>query len=596
MAAELRHRGPDDEGTWADGPVGLCHRRLSIIDVERSRQPMASVDDRLHLTFNGEILNYAALRAQSRYRFRTRGDTEAVLAVHQEQGIAGVHRLRGQFAYGLFDGDDLWLVRDRLGILPLYYYCDDEMFAFASEIKALLPALPRPAEIDTASLDAYLERRAVAAPYTLFKDVRKVRPGHWLRVGPSGRVEETRYWQIPTAGTVAFTDEDAVSTLDKCLNEAVQLALVADVPVGALLSGGVDSSLLVALATQARAGAPIATFSAGFGDSRFDELALADEVSRRFATDHHQVTLDPMEFAALWRDLSWYRDAPISEPADVAVYKLATAARESVRVVLTGEGSDELFAGYPKYRFAALGDRLDRVPARWRAGLRSAAQALPSSAARLRVALRALSSPTEEERLSAWFAPFLTDERAALLDNAVAHAPPDLLIDGIDPVSRMLAYDCQAWLSDNLLERGDRMAMAASVEMRPPFLDHQLVELAFSMPSNLKVRGARQKWILKEVARRYLPDRIVDRRKVGFRVPLDQWFRGHLCDMAWDLLLDRGSFVTTVMDRALITDLLEVHRCGRRDESIRIWTLASLEIWHDAVLGKLSPAHQVDHA
>ena len=355
MAATLTHRGPDGEGYLVRGSVGLAHRRLSIIDLEHSRQPMSSPDDRLHLCFNGEILNYRQLRAETPYPYRTKGDTEALLALHATQGPAGVERLMGQFAYALYDEntDELWLHRDRLGILPLYYYADRKVFLFASEMKALVRGLGRVPALDTASVSDYLARRSVPAPWTLLEGVRKLEPGTSLRVDAEGVTTSRRYWTIPLDNRLRGTDDQALAAVGSALDAAVDRCLVADVPVGAYLSGGLDSSLIVALARTKVAG-PVQTFSAGFGDSRFDELPYARQVSEVLGTVHREVMVGAQDFLDLWEPLTWHRDAPISEASDVAVYRLAELASEHVKVVLSGEGSDELFAGYPKHRFAGV--------------------------------------------------------------------------------------------------------------------------------------------------------------------------------------------------------------------------------------------------
>ena len=595
MASLLEHRGPDGEGYWADGPVGLGHRRLSIIDVAGSPQPMATPDGRCQLTFNGEILNYQALRRRLAYPFRTGGDTETILAAFVAQGPDAVHDLDGQFAFALFDTteSDLWLFRDRMGILPLYYYADSRVFAFASEIKALLPALPQAPAIDEASLVDYLAHRSVPAPHTLFQGITKLPAGHRLRVGADGRVESERYWAIPeaagsgTAGSAAIAPADAAEQMDTLLRASVQSALVSDVPVGAYLSGGVDSSFIVALMSSIRDGEGVETFSAGFGDPRHDELPYARQVSAQLGTQHHEVAVTAEDFTDLWPKLTWHRDAPISEPADVAVFRLAQVARQHVKVVLSGEGSDELFAGYPKYAAARWLRAADFVPDPL---LRSVAhlveQRLPERASRLRVPLRVLEASTEAERFRSWFAPFTERERRALAGHLPARRAParNSLVHRNQPgdlIRRMLENDCGAWLSDNLLERGDRMSMAASLELRPPFLDRHLVDFAFSLPSDLKVRRGTTKWIVKEAARRYLPAAIVDRRKVGFRVPLGAWFRGSLRTMAWDLLASPSSFVGQVFDRAPVRALLERHERGTSNEEARLWTLLCLEVWHD---------------
>lgn len=585
MADQLGHRGPDAEGYWCEASVGFGHRRLSIIDISGSTQPMATPDGRCHVCFNGEILNYRALRSMLRYPFRTEGDTETLLAAYAAQGANAVHQLDGQFAFALYDTDsaELLLFRDRLGILPLYYYADHHMIAFASEIKALLPALPGTPAIDEASLDDYLTLRSVPAPFTMFKYVRKLPAAHRLRVSRSGQVRTERYWAIPEPVRLReVRPQEAIEQLADALKRAVVAALVSDVPVGAYLSGGVDSSLIVALMTAAHNGRPVETFSAGFGDSRHDELPFARQVSNILRTRHHEVIVKPSDFVELWSRLTWHRDAPMSEPADFAVHQLAMQARERVKVVLSGEGCDELFAGYPKYLMAPWMEWASRLPAAWRVQLAQTVEShLPAAAWKARIAFRAFGASTPDERMRSWFAPFTADERAQLVGRWDRHAR--LVLPGVrgDVVRRMLAADCQTWLPDNLLERGDRMSMAASLELRPPFLDHHVVELAFSLPSQLKVRGRKTKWILKEVARRYLPSDIVDRRKIGFRVPLDTWFRGELQTMARDLLTSPTSVVSSLMDVRTVRQLFERHQSGRANEEMRIWTLLCLEVWHN---------------
>lgn len=584
MASLLEHRGPDGEGYWADGPIGFGHRRLSIIDLAGSPQPMASHDGRCHLSFNGEVLNYQDLRSRLSYPFRTGGDTETILAAFLAHGPDAVHHLDGQFAFALFDAaaSDLWLFRDRMGILPLYYYADEHLFAFASEIKALLPALSQTPGIDEASLADYLAHGSVPAPHTLFKGITKLPAGHRLRVGADGHVTVERYWSLP-AEERALDPADAVEQTDDLLRQSVESALVADVPVGAYLSGGLDSSLIVAMMSSLRNGEGIETFSAGFGDPRHDELPYARTVSQLFGTRHHEVKVTAEDFMELWPRLTWHRDAPVSQPADVAVFRLAELARQQVKVVLSGEGSDELFAGYPKYAAARWLGAAHVIPGPLRRSLAHyVEQHLPERASRLRVPLRVLEASSESERLRAWFAPFTERERTALAGRLPRREATTRHGSTGDVVRRMLEADSTAWLSDNLLERGDRMSMAASLELRPPFLDRRLVEFAFSLPSNMKLRRGTTKWVVKEVARRYLPGEIVDRRKVGFRVPLDVWFRGGLRTMAWDLLDSPSSFVGQVFDRTAVRTLLERHDRGTSNEEIRLWTLLCLEVWHNA--------------
>lgn len=581
MSAALPHRGPDDEGEWLQDDVAFGHRRLSIIDVAGSPQPMTSVDTTLTICFNGEIFNYRKLRASLDYPFQTNGDTEVILATFARYGAAGVARLRGQFAFAIHSSmtGETWLFRDRLGVLPLYYHSGPERFAFASEVKALLPAVPGGARIDEAQLPAYLMRRSVPAPETLYAGVKKLPAGHYGRVAADGTMTVQRYWSLPDPSDVLELDDaGAVDLVDSGLRAAVEDALVADVPVGSYLSGGVDSSLIVGIASGLVKPRALETFSAGFGDDRYDETSYARRVSELFGTTHHEVQIRPADYERLWPLLTWHRDAPMSEPADVAVYQLAQTARQHVKVVLSGEGSDELFGGYPKYRYAAGTRVAGVVPAGVRRAVLSRVEtALPAEKDKLRIAVRTMTGTTAADRMTTWFSPFTASECSRLLGFRVAEglpSPPSR--DAVDMLGRL---DVGAWLSDNLLERGDRMSMAASLEMRPPFLDYRLVQTAFRLPSRMKVRGRTTKWVVKQVAARMLPDEIVNRRKVGFKVPLDEWFRSGLRDLTNDLLLGPDSWVPSVLERAEVAALVTSHEAGRRNEESRLWTLLSLEIW-----------------
>lgn len=581
MAATLRHRGPDDMGTWLDGPVGLAHTRLSIIDLQHSHQPMASNDERQHLVFNGEILNYRQLRSALSYPFRTGGDTEVILAGYKKFGPLGVERLRGQFAYAIHDSEsgNTHAFRDRLGILPLYYYADSRFIAFASEIKALFPVIGRPS-VDDESLHDYLAHRSVPSPHTLIKGVRKLPPGHHLVIRANGTWRVSPYWQLdPAPSPLRVVPRQAVDLVDQALSDSVRESLVADVPVGVYLSGGVDSSLLTAMARRENPDQVLHTFGASFGDDRHDESIWARRVACIAGATHHEVSITADDFIREWPKLSWHRDGPLSEPADVAVFLLARLARQEVKVALSGEGSDELFAGYPKYLYA--------VPTRWlgtapvTALFSLAERSLPAGRARLRIALRALAAQRYEERMRGWFAPFTVDERTRLLGRRPVRAVPEAFSTAHGrALQRMLYADTRVWLADNLLERGDRMSMAASLETRPPFLDYRLVELAFRLPPGMKTHRRTTKWIIKEVARRYLPDEIVDRPKIGFKVPLDHWFRHGLRDLAFDLLTGPSSFVGSTFNSTVVNSLLMRHFEQQSDEESRIWTLLSLEVWH----------------
>ena len=595
MAHTLEHRGPDDHGFWQGAGIGFAHTRLAIIDLAASRQPMQSADGRWVITFNGEIFNYRQLRATLSYPFRTDGDTEVILAGISRHGLGWIENLLGQFAFAVHDTStgDTHLVRDRLGVLPVYYSVQAGQVLFGSEVKALLAATPGTAGVDLLSLDAYLSGRSVPSPDTLFAGIKKLPPAHRATLTRSGTVLLTRYWAPPAAdprGT--WSAAAAVDAVDDAVTAAVDSALVADVPVGAYLSGGVDSSLIVAKIAALRPDRRVQTFAAGFGDARTDELPWARRVSEHVGTDHHEVLVDSADFESLWPELTWHRDAPISEPSDVAVYRLAQTARQSVRVILSGEGGDELFAGYPKYRAARAVAAASVLPARLRGALVGAVDPhLPATLGRARIALRAAGADTRAEQFRTWFAPFTLGERQALLGALPARPAAPAAAGGTDVIREMLLSDLNSWLPDNLLERGDRMSMAASLELRPPLLDHRLVELAFRLPSSVKVRGGTTKWVLKEVARRSLPAEVVDRRKVGFRVPMGDWFRSGLRDSMWERLTGTDSFVAQTFDKKAVRALLERHDSGRFNEENRLWTLMSLEVWHETFFGTRLPVH-----
>lgn len=589
MAAQLEHRGPDGEGFQIFDSIGFGHTRLSIIDLAGSPQPMTSASGPFHITFNGEIFNYQSLRAdlvRDGVPLRSHGDTEVLLEILRREGVSGIHKLNGQFAFAYHDETQgtLMIARDRLGILPLYYHVTADYIAFASEVKALLPAAGPPV-LDDAAVEEYLTYRSVPPPRTLFKGIKKLPPGTVLHIGKDGSLREEVYWALPARlqGEM-LTGDAAIRAVDLKLQEAVALRLVADVPVGAYLSGGLDSSLTVALMKKLREGGEVQTFAAGFSDPRFDELPFARQVSEAVGTVHHEVMVGSQDFIDHWEKLSWHRDGPMSEPADIAIHKIASQARSQVKVLLSGEGSDEIFGGYPKYAFEPKLAPLAALPNSLRVPLaRFGERLLPESKNRVRQAGRALAARSTAERMQTWFGPFTWYERASLRAGyGMGNAPDQWERAEGDHLRRMLYVDCHTWLADNLLERGDRMSMAASIENRPPFLDHELVELAFRIDSSMKIKGQSGKWLVKEIARKHLPANIVDRKKVGFKVPLDEWFRGGLKDYVHELLLGKDSFVSSYFERRVIEQLLADHTRGRRNEELRLWTLMGLEVWHRA--------------
>lgn len=585
MTEEIRHRGPDDAGFELRPGLGFGHRRLAVIDTELSKQPMSSSDGRHLLTYNGEIYNYAELRCELEAdgeAFVTHGDTEVLLRLLMKHGIAGLERVNGQFAFAYFDeGEDaLWLARDRVGIRPLFHARGNGFLAFASEIKALAPAMNSGFQLEEASLEHYLAHRFVPPPNTLYKGVRALMPGTAIRIQRDGSIVETSYWSFPRMPVDDDREAgDSVERVRELLEDSVELRLRADVPVGVMLSGGLDSTLLAAMVKRARGGGEVLTYTAGFENDEHSELPHARFASQAIGLDHHEVTVSAEDFGDLWQKLTWHRDAPISQASDVAIFQLSGLAREKVKVLLSGEGADELFAGYPKHGVDGYLRIFDVLPAKLRSSVfRRLERALPKRLSRLRILVRALASRSSAERVSSWFGSFTWYERAALHAELGKVLGEELWQSATgDHLSRLLYVDCQGWLSANLLERGDRMLLGNSVEGRVPFLDHRLVELAMTLPANVRKPG---KSIVRELAADLVPREILERRKWGFKVPLETWFRGKLREFSHDLLLSRDSFVREFCNREPIEAMLETHDKGRRNESLRIWTLLALEIWH----------------
>jgi asparagine synthase (glutamine-hydrolysing) len=591
MMDVMRHRGPDGDGLYSGRHVALGHVRLSIIDVAGSKQPLANEDDTVWVTFNGEIYNYRQLREDllaKGHRFKTQGDTETLVHLYEEYDTEMVHRLLGMFALAIWDVKRrrLFMVRDRMGIKPLYYTQQGGDFVFASELKAFFqhPQIqPRPSE---KGLWHYLTYRSVPSPGTLFEGLAKVRPGGYVLVTDRG-VECRSYWDIPMARRPLIEVNEhqdprlIEERVELLLRTAVERRLISDVPLGAFLSGGVDSSLIVALMSKLT-NAPVRKYSVGFRDFPSSELPYAKMVADQYQTDHHELVLEEDCFADHLEKLTWIRDSPLSEPADVPLYLLSKMARQDVKVLLSGEGSDELFAGYPKYAYDRFAPWVSRVP---QGLVRLAGSTLPGRMRRVEVALRSLCQRDPADRWAQWFSPFTSREKELLMP-AANHWPNPTreYVDrcaGCSSLDAMLYADCKLWLPDNLLDRGDRMTMGASVEGRVPFLDHELVEYAFSLPGRTKIRGFTRKWQIRQIALKYLPDTVVNRAKVGFRLPLTQWFRGRLRQMCYDRICATDGLLTQWLDRSQLQKTLDDHCRGRKDNWLQIWTLLGLSIWGD---------------
>jgi asparagine synthase (glutamine-hydrolysing) len=586
----MAHRGPDDEGFHFDGEVGLGNRRLSIIDLPGGHQPLANEDETVWITFNGEIYNYRELRLglESRgHRFRTATDTEAIVHLYEDYELQCLNHLRGMFAFALWDARRrrLVLARDRLGIKPLFYRLEPHRLMFASELRALRELATTPFDVDPQAVYDFFGFRYVPAPRTLFRGVEKLLPGHLLVADAKG-AQTSAYWDIPGEEDQSRGAGVWAEAAIELLRESVQLRLIADVPLGVFLSGGTDSSALVALMAELGA-RPLRTFSVGFNEAGYSELPYARRVARQFATEHRELVLQPGDLARDLPRLIRFRDEPIAEATDIALYRISGLARESVKVVLAGEGGDELFAGYPKYVYDRLARPLSRLPAKLTGTL---ARWLPYEQRRAQVALEALSIGDEAERLASWFAAFSRQERDALfardfLEQVDVTHPARVFADylekarGRTPLKRMLYLDLKVWLPDNLLLRGDQMTMAASIEERVPFLDHKLVELASRIPGRVLARGFRTKVLLKRALRSRLQAEVLDRRKIGFAVPIGPWFRVPLKSFVADLLLCSGARTRDYFNRAHAEQFVREHFEGVRDRQKQLWALVNFELW-----------------
>jgi asparagine synthase (glutamine-hydrolysing) len=597
-ASALRHRGPDDEGFLSEPGMGFAFRRLSIVDVAAGHQPLANEDGTVWIAFNGEIYNHAALRAElerSGHRYRTRSDTETLVHAYEEWGTGFVRRLHGMFAFAIWDRPRrrLFVARDHVGIKPLYWTRARGAFVCASEIKALFafPGVERRA--DPAAVVQHLTLRYAAAPRTLFAGIHKLPPGHTLVV-EGGEPKLERWWRPAYAPKQRLDEREALAEVESRLAASVRSHLMSDVPLGALLSGGVDSSLVVALMSR-MSDRPVQTFSVGFdAPGPYSELSFASTVARHCHTDHHEILVGAQDLVRELPTLAWHQDEPLSEPAAIPTCMVSRLARETVTVVLTGEGGDELFAGYPKYAVDPWAKRLAAWPAALRGlFLDGLVDRLPFAFRKLQVVGRSARFRDEPERLAAWFAGFLGRERDRLMGEALAaHAS-----DGVEPfrralaestakspLDRMLDVDLRVWLADDLLVKMDKMSMAASVEARVPLLDLPLVEWAMRLEAEHKIRGLEGKVLLKRLARRLLPAEIVDRPKVGFTVPLSPWFRGPLRELLADTLLSPSCLARGWLEPQAVRAAVEDHVSGRRDRARELWTLFTLELWARAWL------------
>jgi asparagine synthase (glutamine-hydrolysing) len=590
----LSHRGPDGSGflfeETADGKhqVGFGHRRLSIIDVAGGTQPMRSTDGKILLVYNGEIYNFIELRDELRalgHVFRTQSDSEVLIEAWRAWGSSALDRLRGMFAFALWDAGSqtLFLARDPFGKKPLFLAEENGLLLFSSEIEPILQFPGTSRQIDPGAIDQYLLNRYVPGPRTFFHGVRKLQPGSHA-LWKAGKIVTTRYFIPPLANAEPdiANFKDATEALSVVLDESVRIRMRSDAPYGAYLSGGIDSSAIVAV--MARYSDRVRTFSVGFNEDASSELNHARDVAARFGTEHSELVVDSESFMAHWPLAIRHRGAPISEASDVPILMLSREASRSVKMVLTGEGSDEMLGGYPKHRaegWVALYQRL--VPQSMHDTLAAPlARALPYSARRLQILARILGERDVSTRMRAWFGSISGNDRHRLLGEDIVVAPPDALpfmLETASPLRRTLFFDQTSWLADNLLERGDRMMMAGSIEGRMPFMDIDLARIAARIPDRFLTGRRGGKRVLRAALRNILPQEILHRRKIGFRVPFHAWFRGSYRDVLRDMLTSESSQVARICDASSLAGYLNEHLEGRHNHERILWTLVNLEMF-----------------
>jgi len=597
MCTTLAHRGPDREGIYVKGPAGLGHRRLSIIDLQTGDQPMPDETRTLWTVFNGEIYNFQSLRRNLEgegVRFLTQSDTEVLPHLFKRFGWEMLEHLRGMFAFAIWDEREerLFLARDRLGQKPLFYYERGGLLIFASEIKAILehPEIKR--EIDPVAFDDFLTYNCVPPPRTMFAGIQKLPPAHFL-VFDRGGLKVERYWDVEFRPDPKISFEEAKAGVLQRLTEATELRMISDVPLGAFLSGGVDSSLIVALMSRAGAGR-MKTYSIGFEQEAWSELPYARAVAERYGTEHHEFTVRPEAIQLLPRLIEQF-DEPFGDSSAIPTYVLAEMTRKHVKVALNGDGGDESFAGYPRHLGALLLERYQKLPRWFRVGV--VPGLIPDRQGRGRFfrRLRRMNEAsllTLERAYCSFIEIHSPEDKAALRGRGLtsllgSHDSRQALVDllkagrgGDETLGRLLYTDLNAYLPDDLLVKIDRMTMAHGLEGRSPLLDHRLVEYAARLPAKYKVHGRTLKYLLKSIARDFVPPELIDRPKQGFAVPVGEWFRGELKPLVSRLLASSRFVAMGWLDRGAVDAFWAEHLSGDRNHRHKLWGLINLELWH----------------
>ncbi len=608
MTDVIRHRGPDDFGFYRDPHASLGFRRLAIIDLSGGHQPMSNEDSSLWITFNGEIFNHADLRPaleHAGHRYASRSDTETILHAYEQYGPPSLLRLRGMFAFAIWDkhARKLFCARDRLGKKPFYYFWDGRTFVFASEIKAILEHPAVSPQFEDSLLPEYLSFGYISEERTLFRGIRKLMPGHHLTLalsGPNPQPVIAQYWDIPDPQpTPDDAHRDDASWISECrdrLEQTVRMRLMSDVPLGMFLSGGVDSSAIAALMKRNFSG-PVKTFAVGYREAEYSELSYASHVASAIGTEHHEVVIGKDQFFNALPRLIWHEDEPIAWPSSVSLYFVSKLARDHVTVVLTGEGSDEMFGGYARYRHFSMNERYLRLyrilPRALRAAIRARVATSPLLSASLRRKLQHTFVGRSEDLESLYLDNFYSAFSAAEQRDLFNHLPPASPYanfrhywdakPGLSSLSRLLFTDQKTYLVE-LLMKQDQMSMAASIESRVPFLDHEFVEFSTRVPDRLKLRKGEGKYIVKKAIEGLVPNEIIYRRKMGFPTPLRDWLRDPSAARLFDIMRAKDGLLASFIDPAALDSLIAAQTSGHQDATDCLWRLLTLQVWGDMFL------------
>jgi asparagine synthase (glutamine-hydrolysing) len=599
MANAIRHRGPDDEGFYVSGPVGLGFRRLSIIDLSGGHQPLCNENGSIWIVFNGEIYNYQGLRDEllaKGHLFRSKSDTEVIVHLYEQYGVECVQKLRGMFAFAIWDSAKkiLFLARDRVGIKPLYYYKDNDFFSFGSEIKAILadPAVTR--VVDPKMIDRFLTYYYVPGRETLLKNIFKLEPGHLLTIH-DGQVKTRAYWDLDfSTGDNHRASEGLEDKLVEVLDESVQLHMISDVPIGFLLSGGLDSTAMLSFAAK-KTDKPISTFTVGFSSTGIvDERPFARLAAERFGSKHYEISISPDQFVEFVPGYVWHMEEPVCEPPAIALYYVSKLAGQYVKVLISGEGGDEAFAGYENFRNIFWFENIKRLLGPCKKPIGHAMSAI-GKALQSRVFEKygpRMNVNFEDYYLSRTSSPFgyfnkdtsslYTYDMAQMVDKSYSASVTRGYLSqaaSFGLLEKMLYVDTKTWLPDDLLIKADRMTMANSVELRVPFLDHKVLEFAATLPRNQKVRGWTMKYLAKRALSGHVPEEILRRKKAGFPIPYDSWQRNSFRSLISDLLLNQKALSRGYFNRKSIEELIRLNRSGSgyfKD----LFALLILEMWH----------------